>query len=91
MSRLAKLNEEEDYFITEYRKELKAKSKTANIKYDGDSKSNYNYKRKRGGKTKSKGQQESNAGLNSLEITIKNRLFTRALFDTDNEVDLLKI
>jgi hypothetical protein len=41
-------------------------------------------KRKRGKKYKSNSDQ--NVGLSSLEITIKNRLFTKALFDTDIEV-----
>lgn len=75
--------EEEEYFIIEYRKELKLREEAKINKHDfdflDDQNSNHT-KRRRGKKPK---ETTDNA---RLETTIRNRLFTAALFDTDHEV-----
>lgn len=85
-NRLNFLEEEETYFIEEYRKELKLKELAKSNRndfdfFDFDQNSNQS-KRRRGGK-RSKNISEANC----LETTIKNRLTTAALFDTDHEDD----
>ena len=95
MSRLAKLEVEEDYFIFEYKKELEMiefykNKKNVSPETSASLKAN-NLKRKRG--KVAKNQQESNsnhAGPSiSSELVIRNRLFTRrGVFDSENESEI---
>ena len=75
---------EENYFITEYRKELKLREDAKSIKHDFDFLDDQNSnqtKRRRGKKIK-----EINDNVRIETTTTRNRLFTAALFDTDHEV-----
>ena len=83
--RVMLLNEEEDYFITEYRKELRIREMAKQSRHDFecfDEGSNQGKRRRGAGKRATSG---GNKGADRLETTIKNRLFMAALFDTDHE------
>jgi bromodomain and WD repeat domain-containing protein 1/3 len=82
--RLAKLDIEEDYFITEYKKELQANESNKNGARDQDYCSSNLIKR--AGRPSNKRRTNENGGSGVIgDIVIKNNPTSRALYDSDNE------